>query len=281
MGLQWRGGRAIVRAVKTAVVTGAGRGLGRLIASEAADRGYSVLVTDIDEEAAAQAAREIGRGAWSVKQDVRDPASHHEIAREAGQRGDLKLWVNNAGVMRTGLAWEHDDEDVRIQMEVNVLGVMWGSRAAVQAMQSSDGGHIINIASLSSMLPAPGLAVYGASKHAVLGFSTSLQGDLERSHIPIHVSALCPDAIETDMAHSAQGDENAALMFSAFRLLKPEKVAKLCGELMDTPKLVMSYPRHRAAMAHALRPWPSTELKVLKGFARFGDRQRRRRSSGR
>lgn len=268
----------MVQAVKTAVVTGGGRGLGRLIAKQVAARGFAVLVTDIDAESATQTAAELGGGAWSAQQDVRDPDSHKRIAEEAAERGDLKLWINNAGVMRTGLAWEHDDDDVRMTMDVNVLGVMWGSRAAVGAMQSSDGGQIINIASMSSLLPAPGLAVYGASKHAVLGFSTSLQGDLDKAQVPIQVSALCPDAIDTNMAEDAARDEHASLMFSAVRLLKPEKVAKLVGELIDHPKLVMSYPPHRAVMAHALRPWPSAELKVLKGFAKFGERQRRRRS---
>ena len=271
----------MVAAVKTAVVTGAGRGLGRLIANQVARRGYSVLVTDIDADSARQTARELSNESWAVHQDVRDPDSHHRVADEARERGDLKLWVNNAGVMRTGLAWEHDDDDVRLLIDVNVSGVIWGSRAAVRAMQSSDGGQIINIASMSSLIPAPGLAVYGASKHAVLGFSTSLQGDLERAEIPIQVSALCPDAIDTNMAESAAHDEHASLMFSAMRLLRPEKVAELVGELIDQPRLVLTYPPHRAVMAHALRPWPATELKVLKSFAKFGDRQRRKRASKR
>jgi short-subunit dehydrogenase len=268
----------MVAAVKTAVVTGAGRGLGRLIAKQVAQRGFSVLCTDIDQASAEQTASEVGGESWAAHQDVRDPDSHHRVAQQATERGDLKLWVNNAGVMRTGLAWEHDDEDVRLLIDVNVGGVIWGSRAAVRAMQSSDGGQIINIASMSSLVPAPGLAVYGASKHAVLGFSTSLQGDLERAQIPIQVSALCPDAIDTHMAESAAHDEHAALMFSALRLLRPEKVAKLVGDLIDHPRLVLSYPPHRAVLAHALRPFPAAELKVLKSFTKFGERQRRRRA---
>jgi short-subunit dehydrogenase len=279
--LQFAAGRGDVRAVKTAVVTGAGRGLGRLIAKQVAQRGFAVLATDIDRDSAEQTASELGEEAWATHQDVRDPDSHHRIAEEASERGDLKLWVNNAGVMRTGLAWEHDDDDVRLLIDVNVLGVIWGSRAGVRALQSSDGGQIINIASMSSLIPAPGLAVYAASKHAVLGFSTSLQGDLERAQVPIQVSALCPDAIDTHMAESAAHDEHASLMFSAMRLLKPEKVAKLVGELVDHPRLVLSYPPHRAVLAHALRPWPSAELRVLKSFTKFGDRQRRRRASRR
>ena len=264
--------------MKTAVVTGAGRGLGRLIAKGVAEKGFAVLATDIDGSAAEETARQLGDDAWSMQQDVRDPASHRRAAEAAAGRGDLKLWVNNAGVMRSGLAWDHSDDDVRLTMEVNVLGVMWGSRAAVDAMKASDGGHVINIASMSSLLPAPGLAVYGASKQAVLGFTTSLQGDLEKAQIPIHASAVCPDAIETDMAQSVQHDENASLMFSAMRLLKPERVAKLVTGLIDDPKLGVPYPPHRAALAHALRPFPSTELKVLRSFAKFGERQRKRRS---
>lgn len=213
--------------------------------------------------------------------DVRDPEAHRRVAGEASERGDLKLWVNNAGAMRTGLAWEHDDDDVRLLMEVNVLGVMWGSRAAVDAMKAYDGGQIINVASLSSIVPAPGLAVYGASKHAVLGFSTSLQGDLDKAQIPIQVSALCPDAFETDMIREAADDENASLIFGAFRLLRPEKIAALAGELIDDPRLVLSYPRHRAVLAHAIRPWPSAELRLLRSVARFGEHQRRRRSQRR
>jgi short-subunit dehydrogenase len=270
----------MVAAVKTAVVTGAGRGLGRLIATQVAQRGYAVLATDIDGASAEQTARDLGGDAWAMQQDVRDPDSHQRVAEAAADKGDLKLWINNAGVMRTGLAWEHDEDDVRLLIDVNVLGVMWGSRAAVSAMQSSDGGQIINIASMSSLIPAPGLAVYGASKHAVLGFSTSLQGDLERAQIPIQVSAICPDAIETNMADGAAADEHAALMFSSMRLLKPEKVAKLVGELIDHPRLVMTYPPHRAALAHAFRPFPSVELKVLKGMMKLGERQRRRRTRG-
>ena len=267
--------------MKTAVVTGAGRGLGRLIAEQAAARGFAVLATDIDETAAAQTARELGGDAWSMRQDVRDPDSHGQVAAAASERGDLKLWVNNAGVMRTGLAWEHDDDDVRATIDVNLMGVIWGSRAAVRAMQSSDGGQILNIASMSSLIPAPGLAVYAASKHAVLGFSTSLQGDLDRAQIPIQVSALCPDAIDTDMAEGAVHDEHSSLMFMSLRMLKPEKVAKLAGELIDEPKLVQSYPPYRAALAHALRPFPTAGLNVIRRLAKLGDRQRRRRSSRR
>ena len=79
------------------------------------------------------------------------------------------------------------------------LGVIWGSHAAVEAMRSGPGDnrHIVNIASLSALMPVPGLAIYSATKHGVLGFTGSLQGDLMDAGIPITVHALCPDAADT------------------------------------------------------------------------------------
>src|SRR5689334_10728714 len=124
-----------------AVVTGAGRGLGRAIAERLAARGYKLFVTDIDGDAAAATAAKVG--GWSERQDVRDPESHRAIAKAATAHGDVKVWVNNAGVLAVGDTWTMADADVRRQVEVNVLGVMWGCHAAVPVL--GDGGHIINI----------------------------------------------------------------------------------------------------------------------------------------
>lgn len=261
--------------MKVAVVTGAGKGLGREIAKGLAAKGFAVLVTDIDAESAAETANLIGGGAWSVHQDVRDPESHRAIAGEANARGSLELWVNNAGVLYTGNAWDHSDDEVRRMVDVNVLGMTWGSRAAVEAMRAK-GGHLINIASMSALAPVPGLAVYGATKHAVLGFSISLAGDLDRASIPIKVSAVCPDGIDTDMVRAIRGAKEASLAFAAPRLLTVDEVAGVVLEMVDKPRLAVSVPRSRALLAHALRPFPAFGLQALKPFAWFGDRQRRK-----
>ena len=261
--------------MKIAVVTGAGKGLGREIATRLAAKGFAVLATDIDEAAAAATASELGGGAWSMKQDVRDPESHREVARAANARGSLDLWVNNAGVLYTGNAWDHSDEVIQQMVEVNVLGMTWGARAAVEAMRAK-GGQIINIASMSALTPVPGLAIYGATKHAVLGFSISLAGDLDRALIPIKVSAVCPDAIDTDMVRNIRGATEAGLAFAAPKLLTVEEVAGVVVEMVDNPKLAVSVPRARGALAHALRPFPAFSLQALKPFFWFGDRQRRK-----
>ena len=126
--------------------------------------------------------------------DVRDPEAHRAAAAAAAERGRLDVWVNNAGVMRTVKTWEHSDDEVRLMVDANFYGVMWGSRAAVDAMRAAPGGdkHLINIGSLSSLAPVPGLAVYGATKHGVLGFSESLQGDLMARRHPHHRALRVP-----------------------------------------------------------------------------------------
>jgi NAD(P)-dependent dehydrogenase (short-subunit alcohol dehydrogenase family) len=108
-----------------AVVTGAGRGLGRKIAERLAGR-YQVLVTDIDHAAALGTAGELGNGAWALAHDVRDPHAHEAVARAARERGELAVWVNNAGVLAVGDAWQMGSEDVRRIVEDNLLGVNRG-----------------------------------------------------------------------------------------------------------------------------------------------------------
>lgn len=149
-------------AVDVALVTGAGRGLGLAIARRLARRGLAVLVTDLDAEAAERGARDLGRPAWAAGLDVRDADACRAIAREAASRGRLVTWVNNAGVLFSGPAWAHSDAEVDLTVAVNLMGALHGSRAAVERM--GDGGRILNVASLSALGHAPGVAVYAATK---------------------------------------------------------------------------------------------------------------------
>jgi short-subunit dehydrogenase len=152
---------------------------------------------------------------------------------------------------------------------------MWGARAAVEAMRAN-GGHLINIASMSSIAPVPGLAIYGATKHAVLGFTISLAGDLDRAAVPIQVSAVCPDGIDTDMVRNVRGSKEAGIVFASPKLLAVEEVAGVVLDLVDKPRLAVAVPWGRGVLAHAFRPFPELSLKVLKPFLWFGERQRRK-----
>jgi len=260
--------------VDTAVVTGAGRGIGREIARGLAARGYGVLVTDLDLDAARETAELLGDRVWPMALDVRDADAHRAAAAAAAEQGPLRVWVNNAGILRTDKAWSHSDEEVRTMVEGNVLGVVWGSRAAVDAM-GAGGGHIINMASMSSFGPVPGLAVYGATKHAVLGFSGSLQGDLDQAGIPIHVHAVCPDAVDTGMVRERQAEPDSAIIFSAPRLLQPSEVAARAVSLIDGNRIVLAIPRNRAWLTRIMAAFPRADLRLLELFRRVGERRRR------
>lgn len=255
---------------RVAVVTGAGRGLGRELAKRLARDGYHVVATDIDEGAAQVTAAVVdGTG---LAHDVRDPDAHAAVARAATQRGELCVWVNNAGVLGVGDSWTVDDAATRRMVDVNLMGVIWGCHAAVRAMRE---GTILNIASLSAIVPTPGLAVYGATKHAVLGYSLSLASELRQARRPITVSALLPDAIKGDMTDAVAHDAAASLLFTSARLLAMEEVADAAMATIRRPRLVRALPAYRAAVSHLVRPFPALGLAILERFVRLGRRHQR------
>ncbi len=258
-----------------AVVTGAGGGFGREISRKLAARGFAVLATDIDEEAAARTAAAIGESGRSLRLDVRDPADHRQAAEIARELGSVAVWVNNAGVLRTERVWEHTDENVRLAVEVNVLGAMHGSRAAVDVMRRDAvrDGHIINIASVAAFAAAPGFALYAATKHAVLGWTTSLEGDLRAARLPIKAHVVCPDAADTAMVRERVADPEAAPLWT-MRLLAADAVAEKVVGLVDDGKLVTLIPRSRTTLLRVLSPYPSASLALMPLMRWIGNRRR-------
>lgn len=260
-----------------AVVTGAARGFGRAIAERLAAAGHTVLVTDIDLEGARDTAAALGGASWAMALDVRDPDAHRAVAAAAAERGRLAVWVNNAGVARAGKTWEHPDDDVRLTFDVNAVGVMWGSRAAVEVMaRHPEGGSVLNIASLAGLGPVPGVGVYAASKAAVVSFTTSLQADLKVAHLPIRAHVLCPDAADTKMVRDASRSPDSAILHSAPRLLEPGEVADAAMKLLGSRRIVRSLPQWRALTIRLAAPVPSAGLPALRALRWAGERRRRR-----
>src|SRR5205085_8076439 len=155
----------------------------------------------------------------------------------------------------------HPDADVRLMVEVNLLASVWGARAAVEAMRPDpQDAHIINMASMASFGPVPGLGVYAATKHGVLGLTESLQGDLMLAGLPIRVHAVCPDLVDTGMMREHAGNPEYALGFSGTKIYTPEEIADQIGKLLDSDKIVLAIPRNRMAVARMAGVFPRTRL---------------------
>jgi NADP-dependent 3-hydroxy acid dehydrogenase YdfG len=263
--------------VTGAVVTGAGGGLGAAVAELLAARGYAVHVTDLDAEAARATAARIGGAAFASGLDVRDGEACRAVAAATVARaGGLDVWVNNAGVLVTGPAWEQDDATRRLMVEVNVVGLMNGTVAALAEMRRAGRGHVVNVASLAGLVAVPGEAVYAGTKHAVLGFSLSTQADLRRTGFrDVRVSCVCPAGMWTPMLHDKVDDPEAALSFSG-RLLQPAEVAAVVGRVLDRPRQVTAVPAWRGVEVRLADAVPDLSLKAMSLFLGQGRRAQRR-----
>jgi NAD(P)-dependent dehydrogenase (short-subunit alcohol dehydrogenase family) len=260
----------------TAVVTGAGRGLGLAVAHTMAARGLTVHATDLDAGAAERAAAELGGDCFSSPLDVRDEVACHRIAAETEQRtGSVDVWVNNAGILVTGRSWEHEEEVRRLMLEVNAAGTMNGTVAALEQMLAAGRGHIINVISLAGLVAAPGEVAYSASKHAAMAFTLGTLFDLRRAGIKdVHLSAVCPDGIWTPMLADKLDDPNAAGSFSG-TLLTAEQVAPQIAALLDRPRPVLTIPRWRGAVLRLFDAFPSLTIRLTGAIMRDAERRQR------
>lgn len=245
-----------------AVVTGAARGLGLAIARALHGRGYAVRLTDVDGDAATRAAATLGEPTTASTLDVRDAAACGRLAAEVAQRhGQLAVWVNNAGILATGPAWEHDTATRRAVLDVNTVGTINGTLAALDVMRVAGHGHVINVVSLAGLVAAPGMALYTASKHAVLGFSIATLADLRAAGLrDLHISCVCPAGIATPMLDERLDDPAAASSFTS-QLLRPEAVAARVARIVDRPRPATAIPGWRGLQSRLYAAFPRLALR--------------------
>jgi NADP-dependent 3-hydroxy acid dehydrogenase YdfG len=184
-----------------AIVTGAGSGIGAALAHELARRGARVLCADRDADAAARVAGEIGAGGGRATAHTVDVTVAEQVSALVSDavrdHGRLDLMCNNAGISITGDARDLEVEHWRRVIDVNLMGVVYGSDAAYKQMARQGSGHLVNIASLAGLIPFPTNAPYAATKHAVVGLSLSLRA--EGRDLGVRVSAVCPGFIATNI----------------------------------------------------------------------------------
>ena len=186
---------------KTAIVTGAARGIGKAIATALAREGATVVVVDLNADGAEQAAaemRQAGFAASGVQADVTQKQSVDRLVQETLSRtGRIDILVNNAGVVSNTPILDLSEEEWDRTLAVNLRGVFVCSQCVGRVMASQRSGRIVNIASLAGKVGAPGQAAYCASKHGVLGLTKVLAIDL--AQFGINVNAICPGNTETEM----------------------------------------------------------------------------------
>jgi len=206
---------------KTALVTGASRGIGRAIAVELARAGATVTLSyRSGKDEAEEVARETGGRA--VQADVSDPGQAKELV---GAAGDLDILVNNAGVTRDGLLARMSEEDWSDVIETNLGGVFHTCRAAVRGMMKRRAGSIVNISSIVGLHGNPGQTNYSASKAGIIGFTKALARELGNRGIRANVVA--PGYVDTRLTQVI-ADEMRELMLANTPLSRfgtPEDIA--------------------------------------------------------
>lgn len=239
---------------KTALVTGAGRGIGAAIAEAFAAEGTRVWVTDLDAGAAEIVAARLGDPARPLPLDVRRPndwrAAEQIILAHDGR---LDIFVNNAGItgLEEGAAQDVERvtlDDWRAVLATNLEGVVLGCQMAIRAMPPG-GGSIVNIASRSGHVGVPAAAAYSASKAAVLNHSRSVALHCAERGLNIRCNSISPAAILTPMWEPMLGDG-------------PDRDARMAAFVADTPLRRFGDPAEVAALAVMLA---SDEARYMTG----------------
>src|SRR5690242_778284 len=232
--------------MESCVVTGAARGIGRGIAERMVARGYAVVVTDVDGDGARRTAEEIG-AAVGLEQDVRDAAGHRFVATTAGDHGRLTAWFNNAGVGDDGRLAELSDEQVRRLVEVNLLGCLWGMRAALASFADHGaGGDVVNTASLSGLGPVPGYSAYAATKAAIVSATMSVSAEAPAG---VRLHALCPDGVQTALLEGQDPSGlGSQLVHSGWRILTVDETADAAVAMLRSRRVVRSLPGWRGGL---------------------------------
>lgn len=245
-------------------ITGAGRGIGLATAQALAARGARIAIGDIDATLAVQAARALGRGHHGTALDVRDRVSFAAFLEEASHAlGPVDVLVNNAGIMAARPFADEPDALSDAQVDVNLRGVILGCKLALPAMLARGDGHIVNIASMAGRLAVPGLAVYCATKFAVVGLTETLREEYRDSGV--RFSMVLPSKVTTELA---AGTEDAARGIPA---VAPEEVAQAVVDALERDLPEVTVPRFLGALAPAQGIAPRW---LLRGIRRtFGDRR--------
>ena len=255
---------------KVAVVTGAGSGIGRSIAQQLARYGARVHCCDINGRAAEMTAGELDH-AQAHTLDVSDASVVRALADKLfADHGRVDFLFNNAGIGHAAAVMDTELEDWRRLFKVNVMGVVNGVEAFLPRMLQQDGvSHLVNTASGAGLFPHPKMAPYAASKHAVVGFSTSLAAELHGRNVKVTV--VCPGVVNTGIAAAStmRGETKAqqvnAIAYYEKNGATPDRIARDVLDDVRHSKLFCLTPRGSVGLGWFLyRVSPALASRVMR-----------------
>ncbi len=218
---------------KVIAITGGARGIGLQVASQLQEAGAIVVLGDVDLDALGKAAAELGIN--GIELDVTAASSFERFLDEVELRvGPIDVLVNNAGIMPVGSFLDYTEELIRRTVDIDLIGVILGSRAAASRMVDGCGGQIVNISSVAGRLPNPGLTVYNGVKAGVIEFSEALDAELEPHGV--RVSTVMPTFTHTGLIDGLQ--TNAVVT-----AVEPEQVATEVLQVIARPRVRVAAPR--------------------------------------
>jgi 2-hydroxycyclohexanecarboxyl-CoA dehydrogenase len=220
---------------KIAIVTGAGQGIGRGIATKLAAEGATVAVADINESTAKETAAALGGGAIGIPADVTSRESVAALVRQVHEAfGWIDVLVNNAGWDKVGPFTDSDPADWDKIMHINLYGVLHTCHAVRPIMAAQGHGKVVNIASDAGRVGSSGEAVYSAAKGGIIAFTKTIAREMARQQI--NVNCVCPGPTDTALFASVGGDNpklrDALIRSIPFRRLgQPEDLANVVAFL--------------------------------------------------
>jgi NADP-dependent 3-hydroxy acid dehydrogenase YdfG len=242
-------------------ITGGARGIGRATAAALITQGARVAIGDIEAPLAERTARELGGGTIGLPLDVTDRASFDAFLRDVEARlGPLDVLINNAGIMPIGPFVSESDATAQRMIDINLHGVIFGSKLALERFIPRGRGHLVNIASAAGKAGFPGGATYCATKHAVVGLSEAIRAEVRDSNID--VSVVMPIVVHTELGSGLPETRG-------FKAVEPEDVAAAIVEALQTGRYEVFVPRSvgRLFRAQAMLPrrWLEAIGRALKG----------------
>ena len=229
---------------KVAIITGASSGIGEATAEALAAEGAAVVVAARREDRLEDLVERIngkdGGKALAVASDVTDEQQAHDLIKRAKDEfGRVDILVNNAGVMQLSKIQRGLSDEWRTMFEVNVLGLLYATDAAIEVMKEQSSGHLVNISSLASRGTRPGLGVYSGTKMAVNGISESLRQELLEDNI--RVTMVEPGAVQTELPDhitDEEAREGLSAMLEQLEPLQAEDIANAIAYVVTQPERV-------------------------------------------